>query len=228
MRIKTTLLCVLSLSACVNNNSSTRGLQAIDLALVANNESSLLVRQFSKLCLAQTESAQSIFEKAKADDWQEASKNTLNAEGLSKLKKITLRIPGGGSPVEESQSILTKSFEDDVFVLEIAERFDRKRLVSIGCTLFGKQGEFLQHCANLGELINRAPDQNTKYKESNAHFISWNAALSGKQARIRCITTPNSPTLPYEGTQLSVSLNPLAEIKTVRKSNPPQSGVSGR
>ena len=228
MRIKTTLLCLLSLSACVSSNTSTRGLQAIDLSSVSNSEASLLVREFSKLCLAQTASAQSILEKAKADDWQEASKNTLNAEGLSKLKKITLRIPGGGSPVEESQSILTNSFEDEVFVLEISERFDRKRLVSIGCTLFGRQGEFLKNCASLGEIINRAPDQNTKYKESDAHFISWNAALSGKQARIQCLTTPNSPTLPYEGTQLSVSLNPLAEIKTVRKSSPPQFGVSGR
>ena len=228
MRIKTTLFCLLSLSACVNNNSSTRGLHAIDLSAAVDSEASLLVQQFSKLCLAQTTSAQSIFEGAKADDWQEASKNTLNAEGLSKLVKITLKIPGGGSPVEESQSILTKSFEDEVFVLEISERFDRKRLVSIGCTLFGRQGEFLENCAGLGELINRAPDQNTKYKESDAHFISWNAALSGKQARIRCITTPNSPTLPYEDTQLSVSLNPLTEIKTVRKSNPQQSDVSVR
>lgn len=228
MRIKTTLFCLLSLSACVNNNSSARGLHAIDLTSVSNSESSLLVRQFSKLCLAQTASAQSILEKAKADDWREASKKTLNKEGLSKLVKTTLKIPGGGSPVEESQSILTNSFEDKMFVLEISERFDRKRLVSSGCTLFGKQGEFLKHCASLGELINRAPDQNTKYKESDAHFISWNAALSGKQARIRCITTPNSPTLPYEGTQLSVSLNPLAEIKTVRKSSLPQSGVSAR
>ena len=228
MRIKTTLLCLLSLSACVNNNTSTRGLQAIDLTSVSNNESSLLVRQFTKHCLARATNAQSIFEKAKASDWHEASKKALYTEGLSKLNKTTLKIPGGGSPVEESQSILTKSFEDDVFVLEISERFDRKRHVSIDCTLFGKQGEFLHHCANLGELINRAPDQNTKYKESDAHFISWNAALADKQARIRCITTPNSPTLPYEGTQLSVSINPLAEIKTVRKSNPQRFDVSGR
>lgn len=228
MRIKTTLACLLALSACVSSNSSMRGFKAIDLSAAAGSEVSFLVGQFSKLCLTQSQNAQSILEGAKAGEWVEASNAVLKAEGLSKLHKTTLKIPGGGSPIEETQSILAKSFEDEPLILEVSERFDRKRLVSVGCTLFGKQGEFLKHCSSLGGLINRAPDQNTKYKESEAHFISWNASLDGKQARIRCITTPNSPTLPYEGTQLSVSINPLAEIKTARKSSQPQTGVSAR
>ena len=232
MKNHLTLLACLSVSACVSTNQSTLEFQAIDPSKIQSNldNTPLLVGQFSSLCLNTERKVKQIIEDANLSGWKVASKEKLKKEDLGRLKKQTLIIPGGGAPVEETQNILIKSFEDENFILEISQRFDRKQLTTNTCTIYGKQSEFLKNCSSLGELIKRAPDQNTKYKESDAHFIGWNASLSNRPARIKCQHTPNSPTLPYDGTQLSVSVDhvtPLKPVKT-KKSSPQQSDVSAR
>jgi len=222
------ILTCLGLSACVSANQSTRNFQAIDLPAQSANldDTSELVSQFTNLCLSGEVDARQIIAAAKSTDRQFATQQTLKKESLVRLKKQTL--PGGGEPIEETQELLSKSFEEVHLILEISQQFEHKKLTATTCTVFGKKNEYLKNCEQLGKLINRAPDQNTKYKESKAHFISWRGSVSSKQAAIKCITRPNSPTLPYEGTQLTVNINHLTEIKTVRKSNQPQSDASGR
>ena len=224
-----TIACI-AVSACTSTNQSTRGFQAIDLTEQnrALKTTSVVVMQFGNICLSGNADTKQIIQTAKSAGWQNATKKQLKEANLYRLEKKILIIPGGGAPVEERQELLTQSFVDTLLILETSQRFDRNKLTATTCTVFGNQGEFLKNCAHLGEFLNRAPDQNTKYKESNAHFIGWSGLIAGKQARIKCITTPNSPTLPYEGTQLSVNINPLVETKSIRKSNPQQSDVSVR
>jgi len=185
MKNHVTLLACICISACVSAGQSTRGFQAIDLPKAQSKlgEMPLLVRQFSSLCLDGASKAAQIVEDAKTAGWEPASKTLLKKQGLTRLEKKTLAIPGGGAPVEETQNLLIKSFEGESLVLEISQRLDRKQLTAETCAIYGKQSEYLENCASLGEIVNRAPDQNTQYKESEAHFIGWNASLEGKQAK---------------------------------------------
>ena len=217
MRIPIALICLLAVTACVSTNQETRSFQAINLDQNKGSKSDkgILVEQFSNLCIRKAHNAKSLIETAQTGEWQPASQKSLSNEGLAKLKKTTLIIPGGGSPVEESQNIFAKSFEGQNIFLVVSERFDRKKLTTTTCTLYGKQDEFLKNCSDLGILINRAPDQNTKYEKSNAQFISWKAAISQKRARINCQHTPQSPTLPYEGTILAASVDHITLIRSV-------------
>ena len=232
MKKLTALTCLLITTACVNGNQETRSFQAINLDQTKENRSgqTLLVEQFSNLCLSNAHGAENLIKAAQTKEWQPASRKDLNNAGLAKLKKTTLKIPGGGSPVEETQSIFIKSFKDQTIVWVISERFDRKKLTVTNCALYGKQVGFLKNCTGLGKVINRAPDQNTKYGKSKAHFISWNASISQKRARIKCEHTPQNPTLSYEGTQLIASVDYVTPLKSVsaRKSSQRRFDVSER
>ena len=226
----TAIICLILITACDNPNRITRGYQAINLANTNISKAPQLVQQFAKLCLTNSQNAQTLIETAQASEWNKISKKVMEKEGLGKLEKTILKIPGGGAPIEENQDIFFKAFGENVFIIDISERFDRKKLSSTNCSLYGKQDEFLKNCASLGGLINRAPDQNTKYKDSQAHFISWNAIIFRNLAKIRCQYAPKSPTLPYEGTQLIMSIDHIHLLKSARikKSNRQQFDVSGR
>lgn len=230
MKNKTALILALATTACVNNQQTTQGFHALSLSQADQTNNTLLVQQFSNLCLTPNHNADSLIERASLQKWTFASAIELKNNGLSKLKKTTLKIPGGGSPVEESQTILIKSLEEETLVLAISQRFDRKKLVNTQCAVFGKADEFLKHCASLGSIINRAPDHNKKYEETDAHFISWKATLGDKRARISCSKTPKSRVLPYEGTQLSANFSHVTPVKSVssKKSNQQQFDVSER
>jgi len=134
--------------------------------------------------------------------WTEASDNRLKEMGLGQLKRKVLEIPGGGAPVSEKQDVFVA--EDGTgLVLEYVVISSRGKSDEHRCSVYADR-EFLPSCTALGQALKRPPDRNTRYENTGAHFINWQATQENRDISIECATSPQSVTLPYEGTQLTV------------------------
>ena len=193
------------------------------------DRSSELTNAFRSFCLTGTVNLEGFAAKALDSGWRKATDQQLKDAGLVQLRKKVLRVPGGGAPVEEAQEIFFDSTNARFLAFE--HRYDRKRLTRTACSIYGQEGEFLAHCTKIGRILNKAPARNRKYGGGGNHFIAWNGTLGDKPANVICQHTPDSPTLPYEGTQLSILVSQVetkSARKRIRKSNRQRSDAAGR
>lgn len=187
---------------------------------------SVLLTAFVQQCLGQINSSSEFAALAVQNGWQAADSAILEEAGLSRLKKTVLEIPGGGSPVRETQSLFSKRYRNAVFILGIEERYERRRRLNTSCSLYGQGEPLLKVCAALGKIIGRAPDENRRYEGSNSHFITWRSTPGDRPTQIRCQQSPQSQILPYAGVVLSklVDQSPVISRRTSSVSRPRAGG----
>jgi len=221
--------CGLLLTGCIKG---TMQLHKQDISKLDNTpaQDSLMASAFAKLCMSGKLSAQEMAENAIQQGWSRANKVSLTKHGLTGIKKQILKIPGGGARVHESQEIFEKRFEENTLHLGIEERFDRDQLVSTQCSVFSQQEILLGVCAAIGNRLSRNPDTNRIYKNSGAHFVSWNASSQDRPVKISCQQAPNSIIQPYEGVAVFLVINqtPQARLRTVTQTTRLQTDDDGR
>jgi len=190
-------------------------------------ERSALLTAFVQQCLGPVNSSSEFAALAVQNGWQAADSAILEEAGLSRLKKTVLEIPGGGSPIRETQSLFSKRNRDTILVLGIEERYERRRRLNTSCSLYAQGEPLLKVCAALGKIIGRAPDENRRYKGSNSHFITWRSTPGDRPTQIRCQQSPQSQVLPYAGVVLSklVDQSPAISGKTSNVSQPRAGGT---
>ncbi|WP_075995583.1 hypothetical protein [Salaquimonas pukyongi] len=176
---------------------------------------------FREVCLTGRTTPQSIAALALDQGWQPANETDLEAVGLTKLRKRVLEIPGGGAKVSEEQHLLALRSESysAPLILSAERRIGDARTRSTRCAVYA-EGPFLSQCEAMGRLAGKAPDSNQRYEATGAHFIRWQGVVENRPAALGCETTPQSPTLAYSGTVLSLTLDYTRHKETVRASLP--------
>lgn len=212
---------VCGLSGCVSEANTQND---IALALRTNPEVLLevdddAVSAFHSLCLSGITLPDEIRSFALLEGWQDASDEQLSDNGLSRLRKLVLVIPGGGGRFDEEQNILFHRFSKTNYIASLERQFVGSKTQLTKCDLYAKT-PFLKSCESLGKLLNRAPDYNHIYKENDAQFIRWKTQIEGKAGTISCNHAPKSPTLPYDGVSLSLRVDYLSPIKKSVTSQP--------
>lgn len=186
------------------------------------------VAAFREVCLTGRTFPQSITTLALDQGWQMASEDDLKAAKLEKLRKSILEMPGGGARISEEQQLLALRIPDASapLILSAERRIASGRIRSTRCALYTADA-FLNQCEAMGRLAGKAPDSNQRYEATGAHFIRWQGVVENRPAALACETTPQSPTLAYSGTILSLTLDYTQHQGTVRSSRP-RAGASVR
>lgn len=214
------------LSSCVSvGDKPDLGTISQELFVDKEQEADLL-QAFHAICLSAGTMPEDWQAAADETGWTQASDEHLKAAGLSGLRKKVLSLPGGGGRFDEEQIILTDSVMRLPTIINLERRYKGVQTLSSVCAAFAKV-PFLQSCEALGGMIGKAPDDNRKYAGSDAHFIRWEVRVNGMPGNISCERAPNTPSLPYQGTILRLSINHL-ERDPGLTANPPVSAVRGR
>lgn len=179
------------------------------------------VTVFRQVCLTGRTFPQSVATLALDQGWQPASETDLKAAALEPLKKTVLEMPGGGARVSEEQQLLALQNPNDAvpLILSVERRISDGRTRSTRCALH-TAGPFLSQCEAMGRLAGKAPDSNQRYEATGAHFIRWQGTVENRPAVLSCETTPQSPTLDYAGTVLSLTVDYTQRKGAVRSSQP--------
>ena len=184
------------------------------------------VTVFRQVCLTGRTFPQSVSTLALDQGWRPASETDLEAAALETLKKTVLEMPGGGARINEEQQLLALPIPDSAVPLIVSaeRRMADGRTRSTRCALY-TEAPFLSQCEAMGRLAGKAPDSNQRYEATGAHFIRWQGTVENRPAVLGCETTPQSPTLAYSGTVLSLTVDYTLHTGAVRSSRP-RAGVS--
>ena len=176
---------------------------------------------FREACLTGRTFPQSITMLALDQGWRPASEDDLKAAALEKLRKSILEMPGGGARISEEQQLLALQTPDFAapLILSAERRIANGHTRSTRCAVY-TTGTFLSQCEAMGRLAGKAPDSNQRYEATGAHFIRWQGVVENRPAALACETTPQSPTLAYSGTILSLTLDYTQRKGEVRSSQP--------
>lgn len=179
------------------------------------------VAVFRQVCLTGRTFPHSITTLALDQGWRTASETDLEAASLEMLKKTVLEMPGGGARVSEEQQLLALQIPDNTapLILSTERRIADGQTRSTRCALH-TAGAFLSQCEAMGRLAGKAPDSNQRYEATGAHFIRWQGIVENRPAVLGCETTPQSPTLAYSGTVLSLTVDYTQRKGAVRSSQP--------
>ncbi|MFK7902956.1 MAG: hypothetical protein AB8B49_08965, partial [Nitratireductor sp.] len=167
------------LCSCV---ASELALEKIDTSALNQPLHNAFVSEFRKIYIYTNGNVERIRNNTLSKDWLIASDEYLKLGGLSALRKKVLKIPGGGGKFSHSQTLHYKLSQHGSFYLNLEERFYKNKLNNNYCALYSKI-DFLSTCEAAGKMMGRAPDRNQIYKKNDAHFISWNFKLSGRDVK---------------------------------------------
>ena len=220
------------LSCLVLSNCTSAQLNSADLdAALANRpfaeEGSSIISSFRGLCLSGELLPEGWEVSSFSNGWTKATDKVLDEAGLSPIKKIVLEIPGGGGRFDEEQRLISKSHDQEAMIGNLERRYIGTQTLSSSCSVYGKV-EHLKTCETIGRLLDKAPDPNQRYAHNNSHFIRWETRIDGRPATISCDYVPESQSLTYDGTVLSLVIDHTQKAKQVFTANRPVAGVSER
>lgn len=202
MRIYSTLLALLfMLSGCIDLQ-----LSAPDLVVTGSTNTSFTAKQFKETCLNFRGKTTSLRAELPRLGWSDADDIHLVEGGLNKLRKVVLKIPGGGGHFSQTQTLHIKEENGRIYYLNLEERFAKKIKNGTYCALYSAATEYLTTCSDIGKYLGRTPDRNQKYPLGNAQFIGWTLSVEAKRAVISCEKTPITGTLPYHGIVISLTV----------------------
>lgn len=202
LRFYSTLLILLfTLSACIDLQLSPP-----DLVVTGSTNTSFIANQFKETCLNSRGKTNSLRTSLPSLGWADADDIQLVEGGLRKLRKVVLKIPGGGGHYSQTQTLHIKEDKAHVYYLNLEERFTKKVKSGTHCALYSSAAEYLKTCSDIGKYLGRAPDRNQKYPSGKAQFIGWTLSIEGKRSVISCEKTPITGTLPYHGIVISLTV----------------------
>lgn len=194
------------LSGCLDLSTLDFKSKVSELELSSSGKISFVAAQFKETCLSANGDILSLRGTLPGHGWSEADDIQLVSGELKRLRKVVLRIPGGGGYFSQTQTIHFKEDNGRIYFLNLEERFASNAKSSTFCALYSEASDYLETCSNVGKLIKRRPDRNEKYPNASAQFIGWKTSIAGRRARVTCDRTPISGTLPYRGVVISLSV----------------------
>lgn len=204
----TMVLLLLALSGCLEINLSALDIKSKlpKLKLGSSLNHSFVAAQFKETCLSAKGNILNLRDALPAHGWTDADDIQLVEGELKRLRKIILRIPGGGGHFSQTQTIHFKEVNGRIYFLNLEERFTSKVKSGTFCALYSEASDYLETCSDVGRFLKKAPDRNEKYPMGGAQFIGWKTTYAGKRARVSCERTTKAGTLPYSGTVISLSV----------------------
>lgn len=167
-----------------NNSSEALGDEALDI------ETDIVADEFMKLCAVANQLNLDPEKGAIAppSDWRMAHDSELEQFQLPDLRRKILEIPGGGGRFRDAQQIFSYKSDKLALIANVQQRVDRKTQLRVrsDCVVYAKNSEGLSTCAALGQLIGKAPESNTRMKETGSHFIKWSIAYANETQHFKC------------------------------------------
>lgn len=208
-----------TLSGCLDLSLSALDIKSKipKLDLGSSGNLSYSATQFKQTCLSAKGNVVGLKFSLPSQGWTDADDIQLVEGDLKRLRKVILKIPGGGGHFSQTQSIHFKEENGRIYFLNLEERFTRKVKTGTYCALYSQASNYLETCSAVGQYLKKTPDRNEKYPSGGAQFIGWKTAVLGKNARVSCERTTKSGTLPYEGTVISLSVDetPSKSLKNI-------------